>query len=332
MNRNDFLKLMEDQESCNPLLLGEFNELISIFPYFQSAHMLLLRGLNLNEDVRFSSQLRNSALYIADREVLYNLLNKPVKVKEVTEEAIQPSDILQSHDDNGSDNATLNAAEITPVVEVVTPDAAGITPDASEEIMPSQAVETEAAPVTLVESDTEKEQTVIDIAKNSDEIISEIEKEAEPASEEVETIDEEATLAVIEGPEEIISDTETEAALPEGQEADLLEIETERVNFSDDIDPEPDTRPTQADLIERFIILNPRIEPIREKKEVPVEDRSVPVYDESGFVTETLARIYIGQGYYSKAIDIFEKLTLKFPEKSSYFAAQIEKVKEYLKK
>jgi hypothetical protein len=186
--------------------------------------------------------------------------------------------------------------------------------------------------VTLVESDTEKEQTVIDIAKNSDEIISEIEKEAEPASEEVETIDEEATLAVIEGPEEIISDTETEAALPEGQEADLLEIETERVNFSDDIDPEPDTRPTQADLIERFIILNPRIEPIREKKEVPVEDRSVPVYDESGFVTETLARIYIGQGYYSKAIDIFEKLTLKFPEKSSYFAAQIEKVKEYLKK
>jgi hypothetical protein len=89
----------------------------------------------------------------------------------------------------------------------------------------------------------------------------------------------------------------------------------------------------QSELIDKFIIANPRIEPVKEKTNLPVEDISKPfVEEEGGFVTETLARIYVNQGYYSKAVDIYEKLCLKFPEKSSYFASQIEKVKEYIKK
>ena len=89
----------------------------------------------------------------------------------------------------------------------------------------------------------------------------------------------------------------------------------------------------QSDLIDKFIIANPRIEPIREKSDQPSEEISQAfIEEEGGFVTETLAKIYISQEYYSKAIDIYEKLSLKFPEKSSYFASQIEKVKEYIKK
>ena len=89
----------------------------------------------------------------------------------------------------------------------------------------------------------------------------------------------------------------------------------------------------QSELIDKFIIANPRIEPQKEKTDVPNEDISKPFIEEAGgFVTETLAKIYLNQGYYSKAIDIYEKLSLKFPEKSSYFASQIEKVKEFIKK
>jgi hypothetical protein len=63
-----------------------------------------------------------------------------------------------------------------------------------------------------------------------------------------------------------------------------------------------------------------------------VEDLAQKFTEERGsFVTETLARIYVNQGYYSRAIDIYEKLSLKFPEKSGYFAAQIEKIKELIK-
>jgi len=88
----------------------------------------------------------------------------------------------------------------------------------------------------------------------------------------------------------------------------------------------------QADLIDKFIELNPRIEPVKDIPDYPLEDLSKPYVEEKGgFISETLARIYLNQGYYSRAMDIYERLCLTFPEKSSYFAAQIEKIKEQIK-
>ena len=66
--------------------------------------------------------------------------------------------------------------------------------------------------------------------------------------------------------------------------------------------------------------------------EPPVIDLSEPSTEVKGaFITETLARIYLSQGYYSKAINIYEKLTLQYPEKSAYFASRIEKIKDLIK-
>ena len=44
------------------------------------------------------------------------------------------------------------------------------------------------------------------------------------------------------------------------------------------------------------------------------------------FCTETLAQVYREQGYYDKAREIYSKLSLRYPEKSVYFAALIEKL------
>lgn len=44
-------------------------------------------------------------------------------------------------------------------------------------------------------------------------------------------------------------------------------------------------------------------------------------------ISETLAIIYAEQGYTGKAVKMFKKLGLLFPEKSSYFADQIKKIK-----
>ena len=45
--------------------------------------------------------------------------------------------------------------------------------------------------------------------------------------------------------------------------------------------------------------------------------------DEEEYFTETLARIYVKQGRYSKALEIIKRLSLAYPKKNAYFADQI---------
>ena len=58
----------------------------------------------------------------------------------------------------------------------------------------------------------------------------------------------------------------------------------------------------------------------QEGYEEPVND------DRSEFCTETLAEIYLEQGYPEQAKEIYSKLILRYPEKSVYFASLIEKI------
>lgn len=285
--------MIESSGPADRTMISEVNELINIFPYFQSAYLLLLKGLQNTSDVKFENQLRTSAMHIADREVLYYLLKKETVKEEVT------------------------AAE-TPKIIVAEVD------------------------------NSESQQVVIESANNSEDFINDIEKDSVPDEEEENTLDrtiliseefyeDDATILVIDGEsgsvEERIIYMDPGFSVPEP--AELLEIEPEEkeIEQTEPVKEPVSKKMLQSELIDKFIIANPRIEPRREKSETPIPDISTPYVEErGGFVTETLARIYITQGYYSRAIDIYEKLSLKFPEKSSYFASQIEKVKELLKK
>jgi hypothetical protein len=89
---------------------------------------------------------------------------------------------------------------------------------------------------------------------------------------------------------------------------------------------------TKHEIIESFIHSDPGV--IRADKDTRLHgDVSKGGSEEhEGFITDTLAKIYVKQGLYNKAIYAYEKLCLKYPEKSIYFATQIEEIKSlYIK-
>lgn len=77
-------------------------------------------------------------------------------------------------------------------------------------------------------------------------------------------------------------------------------------------------------IIERFIHEEPQIKPPSGEKLDTENKAKKSAEDSDELVTETLARVYIDQMLYHKAVDTYKKLALKIPEKSRYFASQIE--------
>lgn len=94
-----------------------------------------------------------------------------------------------------------------------------------------------------------------------------------------------------------------------------------------DTDP-PKPRVPPKELIDKFIREEPRITPSKSTFYSPSNMAKKSVIEPDDIVTETLASIYAQQGNYQKAITFYQKLSLKFPEKSRYFAALIDELKK----
>ncbi|NLN94555.1 MAG: hypothetical protein GX128_00050 [Bacteroidales bacterium] len=127
--------------------------------------------------------------------------------------------------------------------------------------------------------------------------------------------------------ENVISNYDTEEKISE------ISVQADDTEIQDDIlIAEPDKKRAEIlskeEIINRFIQQEPHI--TRPQKEFfnPVNYAKQSTIDDEAIVSETLARIFLQQGHKEKAIRVFKRLILIYPEKSSTFAAQIEKIEK----
>ena len=102
----------------------------------------------------------------------------------------------------------------------------------------------------------------------------------------------------------------------------IIELEREKEEVAKE-----DKTLSKTEIIDKFIAENPQISRPKQEFYNPMVVAQTSVVDKENIISETLATIYLNQGYVEKAISVYQKLSLKNPEKSVYFAELIEKAK-----
>ncbi|MDX1830341.1 MAG: hypothetical protein R3342_12430 [Lutibacter sp.] len=82
----------------------------------------------------------------------------------------------------------------------------------------------------------------------------------------------------------------------------------------------------KLNIIDQFIKANPKIKPVA-KQQSNIDISTESTAEDENLMTETLAKVYLEQKKYTKAIQAYHILSLKYPEKSSFFANRIKAIK-----
>jgi len=319
----------------------ELKFLIDKYPFFEVAHLLLLKNLNDSKSIRFKEELKNSSLHISDRRQLFLLLNDRLKLRKF--ENNKEVD-LQSEDQSISDIELLKTDELENV-ELVS------NSILEEETESTKAEKTDSKSEDIFElSETvEIEETIVqgDFAPDSDSEILELsdhensKKEIEEQKTE-ELTKEDLLISATEvyhigygGNLYTLSDDDQQDEKSKDKNhsfTDWIEVvnKDEDLNQKQEEDAPVRMKKTakSKDLIDNFIQNEPNIQ-----RNVKVADKQEDISldsirDNDGFMSETLASIYVKQRLFDKAIAVYEKLVLKNPEKNAYFASQIEKIEK----
>ncbi len=285
---------------------------IEKYPYFQSARALQLKGLKNDKSFLYNDALKVTAAYTTERDILFEYITSEKFIQNEISQAI-----LQ-HD------AAINEIEV--ITEVLS-ESMSIMLDKQikDEIKKAEAI----LDPHLFER---KFTSISDVLGSKEEASKEnqeeaIEKESTPK---VEAVD----ILKIDKPLEFTKeDTHSFSQW-------LQLTKTKPINRSTKQTTKEEISETEAqiekerkfDLIEKFIQKKPKLAP-KEITSKPVENKNLAsAYTQtpSVLMTETLAKVYLQQKNYKKAIQAYKILILKYPEKSGFFADQIRAIEKLI--
>jgi hypothetical protein len=244
----DITELINHPERLDRETLYELRSMLAVFPFFQTARLLMLQNLYLLHDPTFDEELRRAAVYITDRSVIFQMI-------EAAHYRMAPA--KKSHAD-----------------------------DASAKSVP--AAQSESRTISLIDNFLD---TIPKEEKPEGEGKGKKGRQPTPADAAVDYV---AYLMEMEGEEEK-PDGETPQLKGQSLIDDFINKDQGKIVLSD----------------------TPQFVPQIDDNPANGKDG-----DESYF-TETLARIYIKQERYSKALEIIRRLSLNYPKKNAYFADQI---------
>ncbi|SMO53966.1 hypothetical protein SAMN06265379_102347 [Saccharicrinis carchari] len=310
MNKKHFIKILKNPDRLNDSTLSGIREIVEEYPFFQIGRMLWLKNLHKLHSIKYNSELKMGAAYIADRAKLYQLINNVTKagarLSQGNVDVSNEQDTGDAGQQQKQQTKTAGTNQNSRDSEAVWPRTASDNYlNASEEFTDEDGSSYRFSfnPTSELKTPKDSEDVLFPAADLLDYEITSSRGYTLPK----------------------VSDLEVD---PEENRSfsDWLHI----MHYSAPKQKEDNTQQPKKgmDLIDNFLNAKPEIlpQPDAKVKEKDLGHKSVSPQEE--ILSETMAKIYIKQGNKSKAIAIFEKLRLKYPEKSVYFARQITELKE----
>ena len=352
MNQQELNHIIQSPSEINAASASELIALCDKYPWFSAPHSLLAHYFARTNDFRKEEWLTRAASRIHSREWLYYFLQPvssdiPVSVSiSAALEAmapepaavIEPSEpiILAAEPNTESENsmAELSAMQI-PQLELQTP-VPLFQPAEEYDIAKAMGTTFNFEPVDFNNNNQSSEpldqpkQTrpynieeflslgLIDNNEDNTEAPEPIKPAIGKASEELDFFD---WLEIKNSTTTSTSTSNSDSGSIDQQNLGASTLNATEVN-------KPLTNLDKFGLINQFIEKQPSIS--RPKQEFYSPERAMKRSEtfSPAIVTETLANIFRTQGHFEKAIISYEKLQLKFPEKSAYFASLIEQIKK----